>query len=95
MFEYLNQKCQQPVCFIITVFLFVIFSYTEFKWKYVEDVRPLLNRAGKAVANDTEKAEVSSVFYASVFRGKVSPQVSIQIRNDKANDKIPSRRKNI
>lgn len=81
------------VCmFLLLLHLYLLFSCSEIKWKYLEDVDPLLNRASKIFANDTEKAEVSSVFYASVFMGKISLQVSIWTRNDKANDKILSRR---
>lgn len=57
----------------------------------MEDVGLLLNKAGKTVANDTEKAEVSSVFYASVFNGKHPvPKYPCEIKNEKANNKITS-----
>lgn len=62
----------------------------------MEDVGLLLNRAGKIVANGTEKAEVSSVSYASVFIGKHPvPKYPCEIKNEKANNKITSGMKKI
>lgn len=73
---------------------FYYFSCSETKKKYLEDVDPLMNKAVKIVANDTEKAEVSSViFYDPVFMGKVSVQVAIWIRNDKWQNNFPEEKK--
>ncbi|KAK4811373.1 LOW QUALITY PROTEIN: hypothetical protein QYF61_027602 [Mycteria americana] len=46
------------------------------KQKHREDIGPLLNRAGKLVANNADKAEVLYTFFASVFIGIAEPQIT-------------------
>lgn len=46
------------------------------KQKHREDIGPLLNRAGKLVPNDADKAEVLNTFFASVFVGVAGPQIT-------------------
>lgn len=51
---------------------------------------------GWQVANNMEKADVSCVFYESVFMGKYPvPKYPSEIKNDKANNKVtPGMKKN-
>ena len=41
-----------------------------------EDRGPLLNRAGKLVTTNADKAEVLSIFFASIFTDVVGPQIT-------------------
>ncbi|GAB0204486.1 mitochondrial enolase superfamily member 1 [Grus japonensis] len=50
------------------------FKYISSKRKTRENVDPLLNEVGALMMEDTEKAELLNVFFASVFTAKASPQ---------------------
>ena len=52
------------------------FRYVSSKQKHREDIGPLLNRAGKLVTNNADKAEVLNTFFASVFTGVAGPQIT-------------------
>jgi len=52
------------------------FKYTCSKQNTRENVGTLLNEVGALVTEDTEKAELLNVFFASVFTAKVGPQAS-------------------
>ncbi|KAK4806811.1 hypothetical protein QYF61_005607 [Mycteria americana] len=52
------------------------FRYVSSKQKHREDRGPLLNRAGKLVTNNADKAEILSTFFASVFTGIAGPQIT-------------------
>jgi len=43
------------------------FNYISSKWKTRDNVGPLLNESGVLVMEDSEKAELLNVFFASVF----------------------------
>ncbi|GAB0178678.1 mitochondrial enolase superfamily member 1 [Grus japonensis] len=50
------------------------FKYISSKRKTRENVVPLLNEVGALVREDTEKAELLNIFFASVFIAKAGPQ---------------------
>ena len=52
------------------------FGYMSSKQKHREDIGPLLNRAGKLVTNNADKAEVLNSFFASAFTSIAGPQVT-------------------
>ncbi|KFQ69267.1 hypothetical protein N335_01811, partial [Phaethon lepturus] len=51
-------------------------KYVSQKRKVKENVTPLMNRAGKLVKSDEEKAKVLNDFFTSVFIGSVSSHTS-------------------
>jgi len=61
-----------------------LFTYTSSKWKTRDNVGPLLNEVGDLVMEDTEKAELLNVFFASVFSAKAGPQESqaLEVREE-------------
>jgi len=46
------------------------------KKQHRENTGPLLNRAGKQVTNNADKAEVLSTFFASTFTSIAGPQIT-------------------
>ncbi|KAK4806872.1 hypothetical protein QYF61_012593 [Mycteria americana] len=52
------------------------FRYVSSKQKHREDRGLLLNRAGKLVTTNADKAEVLNTFFASVFIGIAGPQIT-------------------
>ncbi|KAK4806914.1 hypothetical protein QYF61_012635 [Mycteria americana] len=52
------------------------FRYVSSKQKHREDRGLLLNRAGKLVTTNADKAEILNTFFASVFIGIAGPQVT-------------------
>jgi len=52
------------------------FKYISSKWKTRDNVGPLLNEVVVLVTEDTEKAELLNVTFASVFSAKAGPQES-------------------
>ena len=60
------------------------FNYISSKRKARDNVGPLLNEAGVLVTEDTEKADLLTVFFASVFSVKVGLQESqaLEVREE-------------
>jgi len=60
------------------------FKYINSKRKTKENVGPLLNEVGALVTENTEKAELWSTFFASVFTAKAGPQASqsLEVREE-------------
>ncbi|KAK4827397.1 hypothetical protein QYF61_017802 [Mycteria americana] len=52
------------------------FRYVSSKQKHRADIGPLLNKAGKLVTNNVDKAELLNTFFASVFNAVAGPQIT-------------------
>ena len=52
------------------------FRYVSSKQKHREDIGPLLNRTGKLVTNNADRAEVLITLFASFFTNIAAPQIT-------------------
>ncbi|PKU32242.1 rna-directed dna polymerase from mobile element jockey- hypothetical protein [Limosa lapponica baueri] len=52
--------------------------------KHRGDIGPMLNRAGKPVTNNADKAKVLNTFFVSIFTGVAGPQITGSSRYDNA-----------